>query len=67
VGNRVSLSSGSTGMQYAQIQCGAPFDLFFAAGSVLPQLLEMQGYTVLLFFNHLKIRVLPDLLKSFFM
>jgi molybdate transport system substrate-binding protein len=45
-GNRVSLSSGSTGKQYAQIHNGAPFDLFFAADAHHPELLELQGHTV---------------------
>lgn len=45
-GNRVTLSSGSTGKHYAQIRNGAPFDAFFAADGQRPQLLEQQGIAV---------------------
>lgn len=45
-GHRVLLSQGSTGKQYAQITQGAPFDLFFAADSERPLLLEQQGFAV---------------------
>lgn len=45
-GDHVSLSSGSTGKQYAQIHNGAPFDLFFAADSRHPELLVSQGLAV---------------------
>lgn len=44
-GHRVSLSSGSTGLHYAQIVNGAPFDLFFAADEERPRLLEAAGKT----------------------
>jgi molybdate transport system substrate-binding protein len=37
---------GSTGMLYAQIVNGAPFDLFLAADAVRPQRLEALGLTV---------------------
>lgn len=43
---RVTLIFGSTGKQYAQIINGAPFDLFFAADSARPELLEQQGLAV---------------------
>lgn len=42
-GNRVILSSGSTGKLYAQIQQGAPYDVFLAADEKRPQLLEAQN------------------------
>ena len=42
-GNDVVLIFGSTGKQFAQIRNGAPFDLFFAADSERPALLEQQG------------------------
>lgn len=42
----VLLSFGSTGKHYAQIVNGAPFDLFFAADSERPQLLEQAGSSV---------------------
>jgi len=45
-GNTLSLSGGSTGQLYAQIQQGAPFDLFFSADTRRPQLLESQGLGV---------------------
>ncbi|MBC8210238.1 MAG: molybdate ABC transporter substrate-binding protein [Gammaproteobacteria bacterium] len=41
--HRVKISSGSTGKHYAQIKNGAPFDLFFAADSERPVLLEQEG------------------------
>lgn len=40
---QVKLSSGSTGLLYAQIRQGAPFDLFLSADSVRPKLLVEQG------------------------
>jgi molybdate transport system substrate-binding protein len=39
-GHKVKLSFGSTGKHYAQIINGAPFDIFFAADSRRPKLLE---------------------------
>ncbi len=44
--HRVTLIIGSTGKHYAQIHNGAPFDLFFAADSRRPQLLESDGSAV---------------------
>ena len=43
----VVLSFGSTGKHYAQITNGAPFDLFLAADSARPQLLEDQGIAII--------------------
>ena len=45
-GNPVSLSFGSTGKHYAQIANGAPFDVFLAADSKHPGLLEKNGLAV---------------------
>jgi molybdate transport system substrate-binding protein len=42
-GGPVSLVSGSTGKHFAQINHGAPFDLFFAADVQRPRQLEDQG------------------------
>lgn len=42
-GIKISISNGSTGMLYAQIKRGAPFDMFFAGDSERPELLEQQG------------------------
>jgi molybdate transport system substrate-binding protein len=39
----VELSVGSTGQLYAQIQNGAPFDVFLAADTLRPVLLESEG------------------------
>ena len=41
-GHKVLIISGSTGKLYAQIVNGAPFDLFLAADSRRPQLLEKE-------------------------
>jgi molybdate transport system substrate-binding protein len=41
-GHRVNLSVGSTGKHYTQIHHGAPFDLFYAADSKRPALLEKE-------------------------
>lgn len=42
-GHKVLLSSGASGAFYAQIQNGAPFDVFFSADSKRPELLTEQG------------------------
>ena len=39
---KIKLSAGSTGRHYAQIVNGAPYDIFFAADSRRPKLLEQQ-------------------------
>ena len=44
-GYHVNISAGSTGKHYAQIKNGAPFDVFMAADSLRPRLLEEAGYT----------------------
>lgn len=43
----VRISSGSTGMLYAQIVNGAPYDIFLAADARRPQLLEADGLAVI--------------------
>ncbi len=45
-GHSVLVSSGSTGSHYAQIKNGAPFDVFFAADSERPRMLEAEGAIV---------------------
>lgn len=45
-GNHVRLSLGSSGNFYAQIQNGAPFDLYFSADISYPRKLEEAGLTV---------------------
>lgn len=45
-GLTVSLSTGSTGKHYAQIKRGAPFDLFLAADTKRPGLLEEEGFGI---------------------
>ena len=45
-GNHVKLSLGSSGNFYAQIQNGAPFDLYFSADIGYPRKLEEAGLTV---------------------
>jgi len=45
-GHRLRVSSGSTGKLYAQIQNGAPFDIFLAADQRRPKLLETAGDAV---------------------
>ncbi|MEM9058231.1 MAG: molybdate ABC transporter substrate-binding protein [Pseudomonadota bacterium] len=42
-GHRVRLSSGSTGLLYAQLTAGAPFDVFLAADVERPARLERDG------------------------
>ncbi|MHC4518416.1 MAG: molybdate ABC transporter substrate-binding protein [Planctomycetota bacterium] len=42
-GHEVTLIFGSTGKHYAQITNGAPFEVFFAADTHRPQLLEEEG------------------------
>jgi len=45
-GHSLTVTTGSTGKLYAQIQHGAPFDVFLAADQRRPQLLEEQGQAV---------------------
>lgn len=45
-GQHVTLSLGSSGNFFAQIQHGAPFDLYFSADISYPQKLEEAGLTV---------------------
>lgn len=45
-GHTVLVSSGSTGVHYAQIKSGAPFEAFFAADAERPRLLEAEGAAV---------------------
>ena len=45
-GNKVLVISGSTGKLYAQIHQGAPFEVFLAADSNRPELLEKEGIGV---------------------
>jgi molybdate transport system substrate-binding protein len=45
-GNQVRLTLGSSGNFYAQIQNGAPFDLYFSADISYPRKLEEAGLTV---------------------
>ncbi len=45
-GHRVKVSFGSSGNFYAQIQHGAPFDLYFSADSIYPKKLEEAGFAV---------------------
>lgn len=45
-GNHVKVSFGSSGNFYAQIQNGAPFDLYFSADSTYPKKLEEAGLVV---------------------
>lgn len=42
----IRFSSGSTGKLFAQIQHGAPYDIFLAADMVRPKILEADGLTV---------------------
>lgn len=43
---QVRISSGSTGLLYAQITQGAPYDVFLSADQTRPQLLSADGYGV---------------------
>lgn len=45
-GDQVSISVGSTGALYAQIQHGAPFDIMLSADQRRPRLLEQEGNAV---------------------
>jgi len=45
-GQQAAVVAGSTGMLYAQIVNGAPFDVFLAANTTEPQRLEADGKTV---------------------
>ena len=45
-GNKVLVISGSTGKLYTQIHQGAPFEVFLAADSNRPELLEKEGIGV---------------------
>ena len=45
-GHQLVVSRGSTGRHFAQIKSGAPFDVFFAADSLRPTLLENEGLVV---------------------
>jgi len=45
-GDKVVMISGSTGKLYAQIHQGAPFEVFLAADSTRPELLEKEGIGV---------------------
>ncbi len=42
-GHQIQISSSSTGKHFAQIQNGAPFDIFFAADRQRPEALEQSG------------------------
>ncbi len=45
-GHQVKLSIGSTGKHYAQIKNAAPFDVFFAADTRRPELLDKEGLAI---------------------
>jgi molybdate transport system substrate-binding protein len=45
-GHAVKATSGSTGVHYAQIAAGAPFDVFLSADDVHPRRLETEGRAV---------------------
>ena len=42
-GIRVDISNGASGMLYAQIKKGAPYDMFFSADAKRPELLDQEG------------------------
>jgi molybdate transport system substrate-binding protein len=44
--HKITIIGGATGKQYGQILQGAPFDMFLAADSSRPKLLEQQGRAV---------------------
>ncbi len=44
-GHTLSVTLGATGKLYAQIRNGAPFDVFLAANTDVPQALEKEGLT----------------------
>ncbi len=43
-GIKVEISNGATGMLYAQIKQGAPYDMLFAADAERPKMLAEEGY-----------------------
>jgi molybdate transport system substrate-binding protein len=45
-GHRVAVSGGSSGLLYAQIRSGAPFEVFLSADAQRPRLLEQAGQAV---------------------
>lgn len=45
-GHTTLISTGSSGKFYAQIKHGAPFDVFFSADVIRPQLIEEEGLAV---------------------
>ena len=45
-GHEITITHGATGQIYAQIRNGAPFDVFLAADSQRPALLEQKGRTI---------------------